>query len=386
MNDAYTSTFSRRSCRARADSGRRHQAQIPLGAKSSAGHSVRIRKEAFSAAIQANLLLVLREEGRGFFSISRSVRNSRFSLRTCNSARSSVVSPVTHAYVAPNPSPALAEDWRVVVRAIHRGRDRGHSDCAVVSARSKRRPAPIPQLTAAARGKPPKRCQSRSLVGASLTTYERATDSKSHARIILLTMPSTAGPKITALDLHPALVGTLNKLGVACRQGTLGSCYASDKTTKWVPIRARTVLKNYPEQEIVVFDMDAFVSDNPDYDGWDIGWQVKGGGGYVDPRPPTLYDRRNDSERIFKHGGVFVVFTAPRMSFNYARAGNSHMLDAWGILEHFDNLPTVMDSGVEITPETDRYGALVGKYLEEATFSVRLASHSQRTDFRQVGA
>ena len=82
-NDARTSTLSRRSrCRC-ADSGRRHQAWNPLGATSIARHIGLVRKEAFSAAIQASFTAgASRRKAAAFFRISRSVRSSRFSFRT----------------------------------------------------------------------------------------------------------------------------------------------------------------------------------------------------------------------------------------------------------------------------------------------------------------
>ncbi len=193
-------------------------------------------------------------------------------------------------------------------------------------------------------------------------------------------------PKIITIGFETAEVEKLRQAGVLATRGHLGHPYQVDKSNRWIEVRTKPNLPNYAEQEIVVLDMATRVSDSPEYESRESGWQVLQSRGIVDPRSPVVVDRLDDSERILNHGGVFVVFATARLVLDYRESDHQERrLDLWAILPEFNDLVINFDTGEEITSERNRYGVLLAKYLASARFSCTFNESALRSGWEVTG-
>jgi hypothetical protein len=190
---------------------------------------------------------------------------------------------------------------------------------------------------------------------------DEAKDSK------IVTEPKYSKPKILLIDLPPTVAEELRKIGFNASWGTFGSPYRVERGDSYSPVIAKADLPNYSEQEVIIIDLSPpeeedgpagdKMTSNGEYD-----WWAKESAGKIDPRPRVMAHVREDFGRILNHGGLFVIFAAPRSEQDILLAkrdrysnslvdGEKIKADNWSFLSilNEENLVAEFDSGYEIT-------------------------------------
>ncbi len=192
--------------------------------------------------------------------------------------------------------------------------------------------------------------------------------------------PRFVHPKVLAIDLPDEDVEEIRAGGFNVAPGSFGTPIEVERTENYAPININGRLPGVTEQQIVVVDL-AGPPPNPELrvGNKPIGegpWQQKNRG-LIDPRPYFMWISRSHFERIYEHGGVFIIFAAHRISPDYVWAaehqisyGQSMGLDNWSFLGVLDRLDVTYDLGTEITPaeSTSPLFTPISTALAEARF------------------
>ena len=174
-------------------------------------------------------------------------------------------------------------------------------------------------------------------------------------------------PKIITLDLPVSLAERLRTAGYNVMPGTLGRPYKVQKGDGFVPVVVKASVPNFSEQEVVVIDLDPpKAADGPEGEKvtplGELDWFAKASTGVIDPRPRVMTWLKDDSDRILKSGGVFVIFAEARLRqttvlaavvsdyFRDFRVRQKIEEDNWSILTALstDHLKIEADYGTEI--------------------------------------
>lgn len=197
-------------------------------------------------------------------------------------------------------------------------------------------------------------------------------------------------PKILTLDLPVSLAERLRAAGYNVMPGTLGRPYKVQKGDGYVPVVVKASVPNFAEQEIVVIDLEPpETAEGPEGQKvtslGELDWFAKASTGVIDPRPRVMTWLQDDSDRILKSGGVFVIFADSRLRqstvlaavvSNYFRDFQVRQdidADNWSILTSLspDHLKIEADYGTEIKV-SEGLGLLtpfLRRHLAGATFS-----------------
>lgn len=177
-------------------------------------------------------------------------------------------------------------------------------------------------------------------------------------------------PKILLIDLPTECIDGVRSAGFNASAGTFGSPYKVTREDEYQPVVGEYSLPNYTEQEIIFVDLTAPETiDGPEGEKalpeWENDWWARCSWGKIDPRPRFMYRVRRYFDRIFNHGGLFVIFAQPRLPENlvWARVSGGELdiereipADIWSFLSNLspDNLEIQIDSGEEIrVPDYD---------------------------------
>ena len=130
--------------------------------------------------------------------------------------------------------------------------------------------------------------------------------------------PSSAEPKyprpkilvIDALDISTAL----RQRGYAATSGTFGQPLAVPRGAGFLPVTSTAELPGHTEQEVLVADLcgpEAQVASDDQLEMPPPGvmsiW-TSADKGLIDLRPIAMTNVRSEMDRIYKHGGVFILF------------------------------------------------------------------------------
>lgn len=201
-------------------------------------------------------------------------------------------------------------------------------------------------------------------------------------------VPKYPRPKVLVIDA-PDICEALEKRGYAATRGTFGQPTIVPPAAGYVRLEGSGELPGYTEQEIVIVDLagpEPRASDAkqvqmppPGVDAW---W-VSLARGLVDPRPALMSFVCAEGDRILRHGGVFVLFSAPPTSPDYVFAQvspygggldsySSRKLDAdnWSLLSDLKWLAISHDSGQEMDPADNGIARDLGidKYFGSGRF------------------
>lgn len=155
----------------------------------------------------------------------------------------------------------------------------------------------------------------------------------------------------------------LHGRGYTVDTGTLGSIWSVPAKSGYWPVERDGSLPGHTEKEIVVVDLatcpetkavDASSVPQPDLKYmWAPVFRET-----IDPRPLMARSEQTVMDRIHRHGGVFIVFTAPRANVHYtfgafnSIAGlNSHgeiTVSKWDLLQDLGYLSVTADTGEEM--------------------------------------
>jgi hypothetical protein len=181
-------------------------------------------------------------------------------------------------------------------------------------------------------------------------------------------------PKILAVDLPTAAVREIRAGGFNVREGSFGTPIRLGKSENWLPVPMNGALPNLTESEIVIADLAA-----PDpHDELPPGAEPVGEvvwqqllSGVLEPRPLLMANASELFDRVYAHGGVFILFADPPVKPGYVRAdrrsigyGDHLPWTSWSLLGRLPGLLEVeRDWGDEITA-TDKSSPEITAALE----------------------
>ncbi|MEQ1855800.1 MAG: hypothetical protein ABL963_04965 [Longimicrobiales bacterium] len=202
---------------------------------------------------------------------------------------------------------------------------------------------------------------------------------------------SINGLKVLLLDLPADAAGRFSAAGFRTLGGSLGRPFMVEQSDSFVPVPiAQTLPEGWAESEIVIIDLappkpaDAPTGSKVTSDG-EPDWWAKCSQGVVDPRPRVASGMRDDCDRIYRHGGAFIVFMAPELNQDlylgsidrYRRIHTRSEIRAhpWSFLTTLDNYLNVFpNTGEEIRFDPDMPGleSAIGNDLRGARYTCTL--------------
>jgi len=176
-----------------------------------------------------------------------------------------------------------------------------------------------------------------------------------------------AKPKILLVDLDKEAHSALTGAGYKAVEGSFGRPYSVTAGDGFCQVVEDAKLPGLMEQEIVVADLDvpeplSELSAQPGPQSAP-GWWAKQTHGVVDPRPTAMSFSRPYTDRILSHGGLIIVFAAPREPHEYVWAHKERgglvsdsgsqggaILSNWSLVQILDQrLDFGLDFGEEVS-------------------------------------
>lgn len=189
------------------------------------------------------------------------------------------------------------------------------------------------------------------------------------------------------IDMPASIEDSARDAGFNISSGTFGRPYEIQKADKWAPVIPYSNLPNCQEQEIVFIDLHTSMMTAPVGEkcvsNGELDWWVRQSSGYVDPRPRSMFVEQASFDRIYDHGGLFVVFASHRHNQDYklGRVRNHHVVmeedivaDSWGFLSVLEHISTSTMDGDEIVQHRDfpPFTEFLKKHREDATYLATL--------------
>ncbi len=193
------------------------------------------------------------------------------------------------------------------------------------------------------------------------------------------------------IDLKESDSDKLREFGFNVITGSFGSPFKVQKNDNLLPITSNGLdLQGYSEQEIVVIDV---ASKEPGELQQTIEMPIRGEDtfwykcteGFIDPRPFFMYQLRSTADRIFNHGGIFIIFAEGRSTIELTRGsigayniveGKTVTYTNWDFLTLMgsQSLRIEPDYGQEITilPTDEVLASLLNRFLADMRFSCNL--------------
>jgi len=216
--------------------------------------------------------------------------------------------------------------------------------------------------------------------------------------------PKYQKPKILLIDLPDAVLSSVRSAGFNASAGTFGSPYRVQLEDGYLPVIYKANLPNYTEQEIIIIDLTPpETTDNPEGEkivskGEDD-WWAKCSRGEIDPRPRAMSIVQPAFDRIFHHGGLFVIFAQPRLHqdlvwarfihvgsvFESFEIGQAIQADNWSFLSILspEDLGIEPDFGEEISvPSYADYDHPFLRFLRETIRGARYMATFKPTSNR----
>jgi len=208
-------------------------------------------------------------------------------------------------------------------------------------------------------------------------------------------------PKILLVDLPQAAADGLTLAGYRVRSGTFGRPYRVPVGDGYRPVVEQATLPEYPEQEIVVVNLARpEPAEGPEGEltqsrGKPALWAPVDEG-VIDPRPKVMWQVSDNFDRIYGHGGIFVVFVGPRSPGRYVLAHDAGKynglridayedsfasVDSWCFSSVLgkDYISVVRDAGNEISiaEEAGGIASFLQAHLRGARFEATIQSNWQ---------
>ena len=182
---------------------------------------------------------------------------------------------------------------------------------------------------------------------------------------------------------------TLEAEGYNVAAGSFGKPYKVGKSSEYEPVIADYLLPNYPEQEVVIIDL---VPGEPisrplgekSTPLEELDWWAKCSNGFIDPRPRVMAMAQENSNRILRTGGAFIIFSdcQEKQDLVWARGKYRGInidqkleFNNWSLLSVLSDLQISDDHGEEIKPVENNWSivALLADYLKGASFFCTLS-------------
>ena len=200
--------------------------------------------------------------------------------------------------------------------------------------------------------------------------------------------PPMLQPKIFLIDTQPEVEQELSQQGFNCSSGSFGHPYSVEtKGGSFFRMVPNDVLNGVSEMEVVVVDLASPPLSRPNGDGSvspdELDWWKKHSRGEIDPRPRSMAKSCNLFDRIYKNGGVFVIFAENKIQDDvlFARSYGGQLseeeeltISNWDFLSELRRVITYEDSGREIKycSEDPELVEVMSKHFKEAQFSCNL--------------
>ncbi len=204
--------------------------------------------------------------------------------------------------------------------------------------------------------------------------------------------PEYQKPKILLVDLPDSVLDSVRSAGFNASAGTFGSPYKVELSDSSRPVIYKSYLPNYTEQEIIIIDLTPPETlDNPEGERMtsegENDWWAKCSRGEIDPRPRAMSMVRNAFDRIFSHGGLFVIFAQSRLYQDLVLAhvyrsrlhygvpelstGSKINADNWSFLSILSDLVIESDDGTEINviEHDSQLSRFLGKTIRNAKYN-----------------
>ena len=199
-------------------------------------------------------------------------------------------------------------------------------------------------------------------------------------------------PKILVIDA-PDIQSALTQKGYTAASGTFGRPMIAPPESGYIAIRSTAELPGHTEQQVVIADLigpeaepTKTKSSEPPPPGVRTLWAPLDHG-LVDPRPAAMLGVRADMDRILKHGGIFILFAAPRSNPRYKVAeltsygsldpysAQEMHADNWSLLTDLRWLPISADSGEEMDPADNGVPRKLGidRYFNDGRFECTIS-------------
>jgi CBS domain-containing protein len=190
--------------------------------------------------------------------------------------------------------------------------------------------------------------------------------------------PRFEHPKILAVDLSERDVREIQAGGFNVAAGSFGRPMRGERSERWSPVEVNGQLPNATEQEIVVADLASPAPSEGIQTREPVGtviWQQLKTG-ELDPRPLMMHFASEYFDRIYDHGGIFVLFADSLHRPRYVEAdqrtskefGTERDWTNWSLLSALSNLKVRYDLGREIKVD-HHLSPVVSKSLERASFT-----------------
>jgi len=200
-------------------------------------------------------------------------------------------------------------------------------------------------------------------------------------------------PRILTIDLPVSLAQRLRGAGYNVLPGTFGRPYKVKKGDDFVPIIAKASVPHYAEQDIVAIDLTPpSLADRPQGEKHtsfgELDWFAKASWGEIDPRPRVMDWLRDDSNRILRSGGAFILFAEPRLHQKMVLASfeNDYFRefqvrreieeDNWSILSVLDQshlrVEAEFGTDIKVTRGLGQFSSFLHRHVPDATFSATL--------------
>jgi hypothetical protein len=202
-------------------------------------------------------------------------------------------------------------------------------------------------------------------------------------------------PKILVVD-DPDIASALQGQGYAASLGSFGQPFLVDKGSGYLPAgTSGATLPGYTEQEIVVANLKepepvALRGEQIELPGPGVSvvWAPTASG-LIDPRPHVMWRVKDAMDRIYKHGGVFILFGVNSFAPGYIinsidRFGNLDNYGArslnvtnWGLLSELDWLIVTHDNGEEMDVAANGTARALGieNYFNSGHFECTIKPH-----------
>jgi hypothetical protein len=186
--------------------------------------------------------------------------------------------------------------------------------------------------------------------------------------------PRYPHPKVLVIEA-PETASVLRDRGFAVDLGTFGHVQSVPVKSGYWPVVSDDSLPGHTEKEVVIVDLAA----RPEVRGADESSLPQSGaerlwapvfGETIDPRPLAMRREQAVMDRIYGHGGAFVVFTAAHHTVNYVIGTHSEYLGLdvrgevlasnWDLLDELDYLSVTADAGEEMYPADNGLARTLG--------------------------
>ena len=191
---------------------------------------------------------------------------------------------------------------------------------------------------------------------------EEATAGEAEPARAVQDKPRRPRPKVLVID-DPQIASLLHERGFNVDLGTFGSLLSLPVKNGHWPVETDAIPPGHTEKEIVVVDLAA----SPEVKHIDASPAPRNSVTYIwtpvlretiDPRPLAAFREQDAMDRIYHHGGVFIIFTADCPAVRYAAGAVSELfglqiqseltLSKWSFLKELDHLSVTPDTGEEM--------------------------------------